>query len=106
MNTVKAIILSLALVVPSTVSVAQQMRTMTTYTNGSGSATESDRQSAMDEATETAQNWANSTCIGTVTNTNTTSSSCIKLGSDEDNNVTYTCMVTVKATCEIQYRGR
>jgi len=50
--------------------------------------------------------WADSTCIGTVTNTNTTSSSCIKLGSDEDNNVTYTCMVTVKATCEIQYRGR
>jgi hypothetical protein len=85
---------------------AQQLKTLTTYTTGSGSATESDRGQAMDEATEQAQNWANSTCMGTVTATNTTSSSCIKLGSDDENNVTYTCMVTVKATCEIEYRGR
>ncbi len=105
MNFFKAVVLSLSLIVPSTMAIAQE-KTMTTYTTGSGSATESDRQSAMDEATQTAQNWANSTCIGTVTTTNTTSANCIKLGSDDQNNVTYTCMVTVKATCEIQYRGR
>jgi hypothetical protein len=106
MKTTKALALCLALALPGTLAFAQQIRTVTTYTNGSGSATESDRGQAMDEATEQAQNWANSSCMGTVTNTNTTSSSCIKLGSDDENNVTYTCMVAVKATCEIQYRGK
>jgi uncharacterized protein YbjQ (UPF0145 family) len=85
---------------------AQQLRTLVTYTFGNGSATEADRNQALDEATQNAQNWANSACIGTVTNTNTTSSSCIKTGSEEDNNAQYTCMVSVKAQCETQYRGR
>jgi hypothetical protein len=106
MKTANVFTLILALVLPGTLAVAQQIRTVTTYTSGSGSATESDRGQAMDEATEQAQNWANSSCMGTVTNTNTTSSSCVKLGSNDQNNVTYTCMVAVKATCEIQYRGK
>ncbi len=80
--------------------------TVTTYTNGNGSASEPDRGQAMDEATQQAQNWANSTCIGMVTQTETVSSNCIKTGSDEDNTVSYTCMVNVRDTCEIQTRGR
>ena len=97
--------LVLVLVLPSAISLAQ-MRTITTYVTGSGSATESDRGQALDEATQQAQNWANSTCMGTVTNTNTTSQNCIKLGSEDENNLSYTCMVTVKATCQVEYRGR
>jgi hypothetical protein len=85
---------------------AQQTKTITTYVFGNGSASEPDRSQSMDEATQQAQNWANSTCMGTVTSSNTTSSSCIKTGSDDENNVNYTCMVTVKAACEIEYRGR
>ena len=104
MNTVKLLTLCVALALPASASVAQQTRTVTTYTTGSGSATESDRGQSMDEATQQAQNWANSSCIGTVVRSNTTSSGCIKLGSDD--NVTYTCTVTVRATCEIEYRGR
>ena len=85
---------------------AQQTKTMTTYTTGTGSAVEADRGQSMDEATQTAQNWANSACIGTVTTTNTTASACVQLGSADENNITYNCSVTVKATCEIEYRGR
>jgi hypothetical protein len=103
---VKLLTLAAAIALTCVTADAQQMRTVTTYTSGNGSATESDRGQAMDEATEQAQNWANSTCMGTVTNTSTTSSNCLKLGSDDQNNVTYTCTVVVKATCEIQYRGR
>jgi len=85
---------------------AQQMKTMTTYTTGTGSAVEADRGQAVDEATQSAQNWANSSCIGTVSSINTTSSNCTQLGSTDENNVTYDCVVTVKATCVIQYKGR
>jgi hypothetical protein len=85
---------------------AQQTKTVTTYVTGNGSASEPDRGQSIDEATEQAQNWANSTCMGTVTSSNTTSSSCIKIGSDDENNVTYSCTVTEKAACEIEYRGR
>jgi hypothetical protein len=95
-----------ALVLTCFTADAQQTKTITTYTTGTGSAVEADRGQAMDEATQTAQNWANSACIGTVTNTNTTASNCTQLGSADENNVTYDCMVTVKATCEIQYRGK
>ncbi len=83
------------LALPETAAMAQQMRTITTYTSGSGSASEPDRSQAMDEATQQAQNWANSTCIGMVTMTNITSSGCVKFGSDDDNSATYTCTVTV-----------
>jgi hypothetical protein len=106
MKHAKLFTLAAALLLTCVTADALQMRTVTTFTSGSGSATEPDRGQAMDEATEQAQNWANSTCIGTVTNTNTTSSNCLKFGSDDQNNVTYTCTVVVKATCEIQYRGR
>jgi hypothetical protein len=83
-----------------------QTRTLVTYTTGSGSASEADRGQAIDEATQTAQNWANSSCMGMVTAVDTTFSNCSKIGSDDDGNVTYMCTVNVKARCEIQYRGR
>jgi hypothetical protein len=97
--------LAMAFVMSATVAIAQT-RTITIYVSGSGSASESDRQQAMDEATQQAQNWANSSCIGIVVNTNTTSQSCVKLGSEDQNDVSYTCMVTVKAACQIESRGR
>jgi hypothetical protein len=106
MRFAKLFIIAVALALACISTDAQQTRTMTTYTTGTGSAVEADRGQAMDEATQTAQNWANSACIGTVTNTNTTSSNCTQLGSDDQNNVTYDCVVTVKATCVIQYNGR
>lgn len=84
----------------------QQVHTLVTYTFGTGSATEPDRSQAVDEATQSAQNWANSACIGTVTNTNTTSSNCFTTGSDEDNNIQCACTVSLKARCETEYRGR
>ena len=105
-NAAKIFLVTLAVLAPQTAVIAQQTRTMTTFITGSGSATESDRGSAIDEATQTAQNWANSTCIGTVVAVNTTSSNCIKLGSDADGTTSFTCMVFVKATCEIPFRGR
>ena len=85
---------------------AQQLRTLVTYTYGTGSATEADRGQSLEEAMQNAQNWASSACIGMVTNTNVTASTCLKTGSDEDNNVQYGCTVSVKARCETEYRGR
>ena len=85
---------------------AQQLRTLVTYTYGTGSATEPERGQAMDEATQNAQNWANSACIGTVTNSNVTTSTCLKTGSEDNNNVQYGCTVSVKARCETEHRGR
>src|SRR5579875_2470647 len=104
-TTKRVIAMAMAVVLSATVAGAQT-RTMTTYDSGSGSASEPDRQQAMDEATQQAQNWANSSCIGMVVNTKTTSQNCLKLGSEDDGNVTYTCMVVVKAECQIEYRGR
>jgi len=100
-----AIVLTTALVCAAAVH-AQQLKTLVTYTTGSGSATESDREQALDEAAQNAQNWANAACVGSVTNTNTISSTCFKTGSEENGNVAYTCMATVKARCETQYRAR
>jgi hypothetical protein len=106
MSKAKLLILWTAFAISTTVMIGQQMRTMTAYTTGTGSASEPDRSQSLDEATEQAQNWANSSCIGTMTTTNTTSSGCVKIGSVDENNVSYACTVTVKAACEIQYRGK
>ena len=39
-------------------------------------------------------------------NTITTSSSCSKPEADDQNNVTYTCTVTVRARCEVVTKGK
>jgi hypothetical protein len=106
MNRLKVIALFAALTFSWTAANAQQLKTIVTYTSGFGSATETDRDLAISEATQTAQNWANSTCMGSVTDSNTTNSACSKLSTDEDGNVTWFCSVTVKNRCEIEYRGR
>jgi mannose/fructose/N-acetylgalactosamine-specific phosphotransferase system component IIC len=93
---------ALAIAVP--MAVAQQTRTTIVYTTGQGSSTDADRGQATSDATQTATNWANSSCIGIVTNTNVTFSQCSPIGSGDDTK--YVCTVSVKATCEIQSRGR
>lgn len=81
-----------------------QTRTMTMYTSGSGNATGSDQQQTKSNAEENAQNAANNLCMGNVTNTVTTYSSCSTISTDSQGNSTYLCMANAKATCEVQYR--
>jgi hypothetical protein len=99
MNAAKAFTLCLALVLPQTLAVAQQTRSFVTYTPGIGTASESDRGQALSEATQQAQNAANSTCTGTVTNSTTTASNCTSITNPVDGSVTYTCMVSIRDTC-------
>lgn len=104
---IRMIRLSAVAVVLSTSLLAMaQQRTVTTYVTGSATATEPDQQQATNEAQQQATYNANNVCIGTVTNTSITSSNCIHLGNDDQGTGTYTCMATVRATCEIPYRGR
>jgi len=79
---------------------AAEARNITIWVTGSGTATESDRGSAVDEATEQASEQANAICIGTVVNVERTGTTCF--GGDDDN--PYTCMVFVKAACQLQGR--
>lgn len=83
---------------------AQQMRTTIIYTTGQGSSTNADKGQATSDATQTATNWASSSCIGTVTDTNVTFSQCSPIGSGDD--MVYACTVTVRAKCEIQSRSK
>jgi hypothetical protein len=94
----------LALIVAIQAAAAQQTRTTIVYTTGQGSSTNTDQNQATSDATQTATNWANSACIGTVTNTNVTFSQCSPIGSGDSTQ--YVCSVSVKATCEIQSRSR
>jgi hypothetical protein len=106
MNRLTAIALFTALSFNVATANAQQLKTIITYTSGFGSATETDRDLAMSEATQTAQNWANSSCMGMVTDTNTTASACSKLSTDDEGNITWLCSVTVKDRCQTEFRGR
>ena len=106
MNRLIAIALFSALTSNFATADAQQLKTIVTYTSGLGSATETDRDSAISEATQTAQNWANSACLGMVTDRNTTASACSKLSTDDDGNITWFCCVTVKDRCDTEFRGR
>jgi len=74
---------------------------ITTYPYNTASATESDRNQAIEEATEQATSWANSQCIGEVTNTTVSVNGVINIGSDESPN--YMATVTVKDTCVTHY---
>jgi hypothetical protein len=86
------------------VAVAQQTKTTIVYTTGQSSSTNADQGQATSDATQTATNWANSSCIGTVTDTAVTYSQCSPIGSGDQ--TTYVCTVNVKAKCEIESRGR
>lgn len=71
-------------------------RTITIWVNGGGVATESDRDSAVSEATDSATQEANAICTGTVTTVEKTSTLCF--GGDDN---PYVCTVFVKAACQI-----
>jgi hypothetical protein len=96
MTAMKKQILTIAALVASIVGVAEA-RELTLWVTGSGSAQESDRASAVSEATEAATEQANAVCIGEVVMVEPTGTSC--LGGDGD--VPYTCLVFVKAECHI-----
>ena len=106
MNRLKAIALFGVIAFRCLTADAQQLRTIITYTSGFGSAAETDRDLAISEATQTAQSWANSSCVGMVTESNTVSSACSKLSTDDDGNTKWLCSVSIKDRCEIEYRGK
>jgi hypothetical protein len=64
---------------------------------GAGTARDGDRQSAISQAHDQAVDQANSACAGVVVNVARTGATCF--GGDDDD--PYTCMVTVKALCQI-----
>jgi hypothetical protein len=96
----------LALLLCCAASAYPQTRTLTTYTTGSGNATGTDQGQTKSNAEENAQNAANNLCMGNVTNTVTTYSSCSTISTDDQGNITYMCLANAKATCEVQYRPR
>jgi hypothetical protein len=71
--------------------------TMTTYPQSTQTDTESDRQSAIDTATQNAQNWAASQCIGNVTNSQVINQGAVNLG--DSDNPSWLATVTVRDTC-------
>lgn len=76
---------------------AAEARSITIWVNGSGMATESDRDSAVSEATDNATQQANAICTGTVLNVEKTATLCF--GGSDDN--PFVCTVFVKAACQI-----
>lgn len=67
---------------------------------GSGSASESDKGSAMSEAVDQATQQANAICTGVVVTTETTGNFCTS-SSDGDGNAQYSCTAMVKALCQV-----
>jgi len=77
----KKSILTIAVLLASTIGVAGA-KELTLWVTGGGTAQESDRASAVSEATEAATEQANALCIGEVVNVEPTGTSC--LGGDGD----------------------
>lgn len=88
-------ILTMVALAASVIGIAEA-RTITIWVNGGGVATESDRDSAVSEATDSATQEANAICTGTVTTVEKTSTLCF--GGDDN---PYVCTVFVKAACQI-----
>jgi hypothetical protein len=82
----------------------QAQKTFTSYLTGIGTASESDRGQAVSEATEQAQGNASSPCVGNVVSTSTLSTNCIPFTIGDT--TTYTCTVTVRATCQFTTNPR
>jgi hypothetical protein len=99
MTTMKKQVLTIAALAASIIGFAEA-RNITMWVSGSGTAQERDRQSAVNEATDTATEQANAVCIGEVVRVEKTGTSCF--GGDGDS--PYTCMVFVKAECQIHTR--
>ena len=79
---------------------AQYTRQNGTWVIGSGTATESDRASALSEATDDATDHVNRACvIGSITEIVKTSTNCDK-HDDGDGNAEYTCVVQEKGHCQ------
>jgi hypothetical protein len=92
-------VLTIAALLASVIGMAEA-RNITMWVSGSGTAQESDRQSAVNEATDTATQQASAVCIGEVVTVEKTGTTCF--GGDGDS--PYTCMVFVKAQCQIHTR--
>ena len=91
-------LLAVVAVAASLLAVAEA-RTITTWVFGSGTAQEDDRDAAVSEATDQATQQANNTCMGMVVTVEKTGTTCFGGGDNP-----YTCLVFVKAACQIQVR--
>jgi hypothetical protein len=91
-------LLTLVVLAASVVGVAEA-KTITTWVFGGGTAQEDDRDSAVSEATDSANQQVNAICIGTVVNVEKTGTSCFGGGDNP-----YTCMVFVKAACQLEVK--
>ncbi len=89
-------VLTIAVLLASIIATGEA-RDITMWVSGSGTAQESDRDSAVNEATDTATQQANAVCIGQVVTVEKTGTTCF----GGDGNSPYTCMVFVKAQCQI-----
>jgi hypothetical protein len=76
-----------------------EARTFNFWVNGSGMATESDRDSAVSEASDNATQQVNAICPGTVTTVEKTGTMCLGGGDNP-----YVCTVFVKANCQTQVK--
>ena len=90
--------LTIVALVASVVGTAEA-RTFNMWVFGSGTAQSDDRESAVSEATDNATQQANAVCIGTVVDVVKTGTTCFGGGDNP-----YTCMVFVKAACQVQSR--
>lgn len=91
-------ILTIVALAASIIGVAEA-RTITIWVSGGGTASESDRDSAVSEATESATEQANAICTGTVVDVEKTGTLCFGGGDNP-----YVCTVFVKAACQITAR--
>ena len=91
-------IITMAALIASVIGVAEA-RPMTLWVFGSGTAQGDDRMSAISDATDTATQQANAACFGTVVDVVKTGTTCFGGGDNP-----YTCMVFVKAACQLQTR--
>jgi hypothetical protein len=69
---------------------------------GSGTAQDDDKNSALSQASDAANDQINAECVGRVTSVERTGASCLG-GSD---GVPYTCLVFAKGLCEVHVPGR
>jgi predicted cobalt transporter CbtA len=104
MNTLRRLVFTAAMTALVAGTMSEAQKTFTSYLTGIGTASETDRSTAMSEATEQAQNNASSPCVGNVVASSVLNSNCIPITIGDT--TTYTCTVTVRATCQFQTNPR
>jgi hypothetical protein len=91
-------VFTIAALAASVIGIAEA-RNIRVWVNGSGTAQEDNRDSALSEATDAATKQANAICTGTVVDVEKTSTICFGGGDNP-----YACTVFVKAACQLPGR--